>query len=173
MQDIMAVKVEKDFIRMNRLLLFVFSLSMLSQACKKSNTNSATTTDFFTPVHVNTQVDMSFAQYMALNQLQGYVYLSGVGNKGIVVYHTIEDQYVAFDRTCPVNATQTCAYVSVDSVPTRYRCGQHTASGWVKCCNSTFDATYGSPIAGEAKQGLKQYYTAKSGTVIYISSTPL
>lgn len=155
----------------SKLTLILLSVMLMHTTCKKSN-STTTNSDFFSPVYVNTSVDLSFAQYSPLTLLQGYVYITG-GNRGIIIYHTIDDQFVAFDRTCPVNTTQTCAFVSMDSVPVRYRCGKPDTSGWKKCCTSTFDAAYGSPLSGEAKRGLKQYYTSKQGNVIYISSSPL
>lgn len=169
---IMDEKLEKDFTRMkNKFIIILLLVSIGYSSCKKAN-STTTNSDFFTPVYVYTNIDISFAQYNALQQLQGYVYLTG-GYKGIVVYHTIDDQFVAFDRACPVNTDSACAYVSMDSVPIRYRCGVPGTTAWKKCCTSTYDAAYGSPISGEAKRGLKQYYTSKQGTVIYISSAPL
>lgn len=171
MPGIMVAKAVKAFIPMNKFLMI--AMTVLALGCKKSSQSNSSGADFFPPVQVNTQINMSFPQYASLQNLQGYVYLTGVGNKGIVVYHTTDDQFVAFDRTCSVNPTQSCAIVSVDSIPTRYRCGKPGTAGWEKCCNSTFDATYGTALSGEARQGLKQYYTARSGSLVYISSSPL
>ncbi len=172
MPDTMAVKQGKDFIRMkNRVVFFLLIIICSNWSCEK-NTNGSSNADFFSPVYVELNIDMAFAQYAPLNQLQGFVYLTG-GNRGIVVYHTIDDQFVAYDRTCPVNANQACAMVTVDSIPTRYRCGKPDSTGWKPCCHSLFDATYGTPISGEAKVGLKPYYTSKQGSVIYIRSNPL
>lgn len=170
MQDIMDAKVEKDSIRMKVSSLFIATFILLAPIACKKNSNTPTS-DFFNPVYVYQTVDLTFAQYTQLNNLQGYVYLTG-GNKGIILYHTIDDQFVAFDRTCPVRPDSSCAYVSVDSVPTRYRCGQPGSSGWKICCHSLFDAAYGTQLSGEATRGLKTYYTMKQGSVVYVSSNP-
>ena len=165
-------KLGKDFILMrSKLLILLLLVTMGYSSCKKAN-STTTNSDFFTPVYVYTNIDISFAQYNALQQMQGYLYLPG-GYRGIIIYHTIDDQFVAFDRACPVKTDSACAYVSMDSVPIRFRCGTPGTKAWNKCCTSTFDAAYGSPLSGEAKRGLKQYYTSKQGTVIYISSAPL
>jgi len=158
----------KDFIHMSLKISLILLACFSIVACQKDSTS---TTDFFTPVNVNTNVDLTFAQYSSLNLTQGYAYLTG-GNRGIILYHTIDDQFVAFDRTCPVNPEKSCAMVSMDSVPVRYRCGYPDTGSWKICCHSLFDAASGVQISGEAKRGLKMYYTAKRGNVVYISSTP-
>ncbi len=156
---------------MNKVLVcccFVFLL--FAESCKKNTVDASS--DFFPPKQVSTNVNLLLAQFSNLNNLQGYAYLPGEGNRGIIIYHTTDDKFVAFDRTCPVNATtSSCAYVTVDSSATFFRCGDYK-SGWKPCCNSRFDPSTGTPFQGEAKRPLKAYYTARQDNIIYISSTP-
>jgi nitrite reductase/ring-hydroxylating ferredoxin subunit len=148
---------------------FLLCLIAIVCACK-DNTKDNTNTEFFPPVQVNTNINLSFPQYADLNNIQGYAYLPE-GHRGIVVYHTIDDRFVAFDRTCSFNTDQACAYVSMDSNRVQLRCGQFNPA-FTPCCNSVFDAASGTATSGNAKIPLKQYFTSKQGNVIFISNIP-
>jgi nitrite reductase/ring-hydroxylating ferredoxin subunit len=139
-------------------------------ACKKDNTQEQTS-DFFPPVQVNVSINLAFPQYSDLNNLQGFAYLPE-GNKGIIVYHTLDDRFVAFDRTCSYSPNDACAFVSVDSSRIQFRCGQFKPN-FVPCCGSKFEASSGIVQTGPARIALKQYFTARNGNTILISSTPL
>lgn len=167
MQAIMGVKQEKDFIVMNKLIaIFIALLTVVS--CKD---NTVSGTDFFTPVQVYLNINLSLPAYAALSLPQGYVYETG-GNKGIVVYHTIFNDYVAFDRTCPDNPGNACSYVSMDSTNAFYRCG-HYAPTWQACCNSKFDPATGNVVGGPAKRALKQYYVKQDGNILIVTNSPM
>ncbi len=163
---ILVEKPVKDFIGMNK-LLFLFLILLVIGSCKdEDNTNA----DFFSPVQVYLSINLNLPAYTNLSLPQGYVYESG-GNKGIIIYHTIFNEYVAFDRTCPLNPTDACSYVSVDSTNSFYRCGHYTSS-WQACCNSKFDPANGSVLSGSAKRALKQYYVRQDGSTLIITNTP-
>jgi nitrite reductase/ring-hydroxylating ferredoxin subunit len=169
MPDIMGEKQERGFMTTPRVIFFLF-LFIASSACKDSDTQN-TNTDFFPPVQVNTNINLSFPQYSDLNNIQGYAYLTE-GYRGIIVYHTIDDRFVAFDRTCSYNTNQACAYVSMDSNRVQLRCGQFNPA-FTPCCNSVFDAASGTVISGNARIPLRQYFTSRQGNVIYISNVPI
>lgn len=154
--------------RMSKIVFGVLVFFIAFSGCKKG---VDTTQDFFPAKQVYTNIDLRFPQYSNLNLLQGYVYLPD-GYRGIILYHTTDDQFVAFDRTCPYNTDQACSFVTVDSNNvTIFRCG-HYDHGFQACCNSTFWASSGVGQSGPAKRPLKQYYTSKSGYTVYVSSSP-
>jgi len=170
MQVITDVKREKVFMIMsnkNIYILFLFFAFALASCKDDSDGNN---TAFFPEVQVNTSVNLLFPQFSALSLIQGYVYLPD-GYRGIVLYRTVTDEFVAFDRTCPYNTNNTCAYITVDSTGFYYRCGQYNPN-WTPCCDSKFDANTGMVSVGPARRGLKQYFTRRDGNVIYISNTP-
>lgn len=140
------------------------------QGCRDKD-NIDPTRDFFPPVFVYVTVNTVFPQFAELNMPLGFVYLRE-GYRGIVLYRTGDDRYVAFDRTCSFNTKDSCAFVSMDSNRVHLRCGQHNPD-FQPCCNSRFDASSGIPFSGEARIPLRQYYTAVQGTTIIVSSNPL
>lgn len=164
----MDEKQEKDFTVMNKLL--AICIALLTVVSCKDNTVSGT--DFFTPVQVYLNINLSLPAYSALNFPQGYVYETG-GNKGIVVYHTIFNDYVAFDRTCPDNPGNACSYVSMEDTTRIFRCGHFVGSTWQACCNSKFDPATGNVVGGPAKRALKQYYVKQDGNILIVTNSPM
>jgi Rieske Fe-S protein len=178
MQVISAVKQEKDFIPMNKqffVITLCISLIVVLSNCKKSNVDNQV--DFFPPVQVYTQLNLSLPQYVALTFPQGYVYLPE-GNKGIVVFNKPSGGYVAFDRTCSHNPNDACAQVTVDSNFVGLRCGKYVVGAnpnFETCCASIFDLSTGVVIQKPAVRPLKQYFTSYNATtnVLFVSSSPL
>lgn len=153
---------------MNKIFAAILLL-LFATSCSKDN-NSDDGNGFFPPVQVYLSINLLLPSAGPLNQPQGYIYENG-GNKGIIVYRTITNDFVAFDRTCPHNPGDACSYVSVDSNATTFRCGQYNPN-WKPCCNSRFDASTGTPIEGAANRSLRGYYCRVDGNTLYVSSTP-
>lgn len=154
---------------MNKLKL-IFCVVAFCFACKKNSNNN---TAFFPDVQVDTYVDLNLPPYNTELALpQSYVYLDNVGYRGIVLYRTINDEFVAFDRTCPYKTSDNCAYVSVDSSNFYYTCGQFSPN-WKPCCNSQFDVRMGAVTRGPAERSLKQYFISRNGSTLHISNTPM
>lgn len=160
-----GAKQGKDFIIMNKLIALVALMGFTLSNCKD---NTVTSQDFFTPVQVYLNINMSLPSYAPLTIPQGFVYEAG-GNKGIIIYRTIYNEYVAFDRTCPNNPTDACSYISMDSTSAFYRCGQYDPS-WKACCNSKFDPATATPIEGAAKRPLKQYIVKQDGNTLIVTN---
>lgn len=160
------VKRVKDFTVMNKLTAILVGLLTLF-ACNDNNTN---TTDFFTPVQVYLNINLNLPTYTALTLPQGFVY-ENAGNKGVIIYHTIFNEYVAFDRTCPHNPTDACSYISMDSTRAFYKCGQYNPT-WVSCCGSKFDPATGNVLSSPAKRALKQYYVKQDGNNLIVTNSP-
>lgn len=151
-----------------RLGLFLLLSPFLLTNCKDDDLN--TNNDFFTPVQVYLNINLSLPNYTLLANPQGFVYEPG-GNKGIIIYHTVFNEFVAFDRTCPHNPGDSCSIVSVDSSSSFFRCGQYNPN-WTPCCNSKFDPATASPLEGPAKRPLKQYFVKQDGNNLIVTNTP-
>jgi nitrite reductase/ring-hydroxylating ferredoxin subunit len=167
MQVIMAEKQVKGFIRMNKFLI-VTCLAISLSACKDDSVNPLN--DFFPPVQVNLMINLSLPTSAPLIIPQGFIYEQG-GNRGIIIYRTIANEYVAYDRTCPYNVNEPCSYISVDSSLTFFRCGQYNPA-FNPCCGSKFDPATGTNVSGPATRGLKPYFVRQEGNLLYVTNNP-
>ena len=107
----------------------------------------------------NFSIEPNTAYYSGLNNVGGYMYLTG-GHRGVVVVRTAYDHFVAFERTCPLDST-TAVKVSDDWGATLLECPE---------CHSCFivDAD-GMPMDGSATTcPLYQYSTTYSAGVLYV-----
>jgi len=84
----------------------------------------------------------------------------GVG--GLILYRADVNYYIAFDRACPNEKSETCV-VGIDDSEITVSC---------PCCGSVFIFTYdGCMISeGPASYPLKAYQTTKSGNYLYITN---
>jgi nitrite reductase/ring-hydroxylating ferredoxin subunit len=167
----MVAKQAKVFMSIKKIAILILVLTTLVSSACRDDDQVDPTRDFFPPVNVYVTVNTLFPQFADLNVPLGFVYLRE-GYRGIILYRTGEDRYVAFDRTCSFNTKDSCAFVSMDSNRVQMRCGQFNPD-FQPCCNSRFDASSGIPISGDARIPLRQYFTAVQGTTIIISSNPL
>ncbi len=171
MPAILEKKQAEDFISMKNNIIITVLLSVIALVSSCEEDSNSNSTDFFPEVQVNTNVNLLLPQYNSLSLLQGYVYLPE-GYRGIILYRTAGDEFVAFDRTCPYNTTTPCSYVIADSSNFTFKCGQYNGSTYEPCCDSRFDASTGIRLSGPAQRSLKQYYTRRTENIIYISSFP-
>lgn len=98
-------------------------------------------------VFVEFSVDLNDPQYNQITIPGGYVYVTG-GYGGILIYHSFDDEYLAFDRACPYDPDCGKLFVAkslfntVDST----------------CCKSEFSLlTGGNATKGPASFPMKQY----------------
>lgn len=168
MPDFMEKKQVKVFTTMSKKNLVVLAAFACFLSCDKNNT--VQNTDFFPPVLVDFYVNLSLPDAAALQFNGGYIYRTGVGYRGIIIYNMF-DNYTAFDRTCPYKVDSACSYVSVDSSATKMRCGQYKPT-FVKCCDSEFNMTDGSVHKGPASRPLKQYYVSVATGQLHVTSFP-
>ncbi len=135
------------------LLLPVIILFLLS-ACNDDAVSPA-----IPNVPVNIQLNVTSLQYPELRRDGGYVYLSG-GYKGILLVRQNAATYLAFERACTYMPTEPCAQVEVD---------ESNLFIVDDCCGSQFNFS-GQVTSGPAAYGLKQYATALSGSILYITN---
>ena len=110
--------------------------------CKKDK-------DEIPSVSVNILIDPNSTQYLELNAPGGYLYLTG-GVRGIIVYRLSQNEFMAYERDCPYQPSNSCALVEVE------------ASGL------TFIITDGSVIKGPANRSLKYYNNTYDGNMLHI-----
>jgi nitrite reductase/ring-hydroxylating ferredoxin subunit len=110
-------------------------------------------------VSVNFYIDLSSALYNDLNYTGGWMYYNNAGYRGILLYCSAPDQYLAFERTCPYDADKECARIEVDQT------GSFAVDS---CCMSEYLLLDGSVHKGPATRPLKQYRTTIEGTLLHV-----
>lgn len=111
--------------------------------------------------NVDETINLTNQQYLPLRMVGGYVYIKG-GLRGIILYKESPNSYLAIERTCSFQPTDTCARVEVDD------------SGFFlidPCCGSTFNMR-GIPTGGPAIEPLRLYNTYLDGNFLTIRSMP-
>jgi len=130
---------------MNRLsiysviILFIFSIN----SCDKN-------TQKFPYIHVDTYLNISLPSYSALNNIGGWVYISG-GSRGIIVYRQTFDMLSAYDRRCTYNVQSPCGNAEIDSTLTFIECA---------CDGSEYQLYDGTLTKGPASYSLQPYRTS-------------
>jgi hypothetical protein len=130
----------RSFLKFNSLLFIsVFTLS----TCTDPEPD-----DGIPIVLVNETINLNNYQYQALGYVGGFVYLNA-GVRGIIIYRSSAEEYLAIERNCTFQPMSPCADVSVD---------ESTLFLIDSCCSSTFDFN-GFPTGGPASFPLRQYKT--------------
>lgn len=110
-------------------------------------------------VYVEETINLNNFEYNPLNNVGGFVYINA-GVRGIIIYRSTADRYLAFERNCPYQPLDDCALVKVD---------ESTLFMVDSCCTSTFDFD-GYPTGGPARTPLRQYRTFLDGNFLTIMS---
>jgi hypothetical protein len=90
------------------------------------------------------------------------IYTTNVyGVNGIIIFHKDINQYIAFERTCSYDPSESCAVVNMNDLisPTLLV---------DSCCNSKFLIEDGTPFDGPALLPLKQYQTNFDGVYLNV-----
>lgn len=112
-------------------------------------------------VYVNLVIYVNDAQNIALQNIDGWKYFDG-GNKGVVVYRISQNEFAAYERTCPFKPEESNSIVEVD-----------TSNNIILkdvSCSSQFLLSNGDPISGPAVIPLKQFKVVYDGTVIRVTN---
>ena len=135
---------------MKKSIIIVLLLSLLS--CKNDNNRGV-----IPNVFIDIQINLSNFEYQNLRTPGGFVNIEG-GVKGIILYRNFNNQYLAFERTCPNAPNEDCARVSVDPSNLFIQC---------TCCSSQYNFE-GSVISGPSPYPLKRYGTSINSNFLYI-----
>jgi nitrite reductase/ring-hydroxylating ferredoxin subunit len=140
------------FHRTGYLLLFFLFACLLPQCKKEKQQNEIPT------VAVSIALDPNSTEYLRLNSVNGWEYLTG-GYRGIIVFRASTNGFMAYDRACPYDWDKTSTRMVVDSSGITTICPS---------CKSKFILTDGSPYSGPSPYPMKQYQTSFNGTTLYI-----
>jgi nitrite reductase/ring-hydroxylating ferredoxin subunit len=138
------------------LLLFLLYF-IIPTACNDKNSNPGSE---IPNVYVNFYLQPNTIDFM---QTQGWKYYNEEGYRGVIVYRLDQDNFYAYERTCPYDAQKDCARVEV------------TNSGVLmvdSCCMSYYSILDGMPVAGPTTSPLKQYFTEFDGNMLHVYNNP-
>lgn len=132
-------------------LIFLLTFILFAPQCKKDK-------DEIPNAYVNFYIDVTSTQYLGLNNIGGWVYVTG-GVRGIVIYRRTVDEFMAYERNCPYQPENSCAIIEVDN---------SAVMAVDSCCGSKFLIIDGSVINGPATKQLKQYQTSFDGATLHV-----
>ena len=130
----------------------VFFVGVYTISCKKN------TEDVVPNVYVNIFIYTTDPEFVNLNAVGGWVYITG-GSRGIVVYRNSIEEFMAYDRHCTYEPSNSCARIEVEP---------SNITTVDSCCGSKFVLTDGSVINGPASMPLKQYQAKLEGNTLHI-----
>ena len=134
------------------LLLLLFLAFLLPQCKKEKQQNEIPI------VAVSIAIDPNSTEYLRLNSVNGWEYLTG-GYQGIIVFRASANGFMAYDRACPYDWNLTSTRIVVDSSGITTICPS---------CKSKFILTDGSPFSGPSPYPMKQYQTSYNGATLFI-----
>jgi len=139
-------------------LVFLLTILFLT-TCQK---------EAYTPlphVEVNIQIFPNSTQYLDLNAVGGFVYLTAnYPSRGIIVYRIGPNDFMAFERTCPHDPNDCCD----ESQCARLVVEENRLTISDPCCGSLYLILDGSNVSGPSQYPLKQYHTSYDGATLRI-----
>lgn len=136
------------------LLLSLFLTIVLSGCTKEQQQNDIPV------VEVNFVVNPNSTEYLELNAVNGWVYVTG-GYRGIILVRISLNEFKAFERACPYDWEQADARIEVESSSITAMCPH---------CKSKFILLDGSPFEGPSPYPLKQYQAMYDGNLLFVSN---
>ena len=131
-------------------LLFV-SISALVFGCKNKY-------EGIPNISVDIYINIQNPQYQNLSGMGSWAYIEG-GSKGIIVFNSDNENFLAYERHCPYDSQNSCSRVSVDET---------NLFAVDSCCSSKYQLLNGSAIDGPASLPLIGYNTSFDGNIIHI-----
>jgi nitrite reductase/ring-hydroxylating ferredoxin subunit len=141
----------------NKITIFstaLFTIIFLISGCKKESEQN----NEIPVVAVSISISPNSTEYVELNPVNGWVYLTG-GYRGIIVYRRSLNEFVAFERACPYDWNANNTRIMVDTSGITAQC---------PTCKSKFILLDGSTYSGPSGYPLKQYQTSYDGNMLYI-----
>ena len=150
-----------------RYLAFFAGLVLLIGGC--DNQNSSAGYNLIPDVRISRDINIRQPAYNDLSQPGGYVYLPNEGYRGVLVVHTYNQEYFAFDRACPTAPDDTAAKLTVHRSNLFMGCGKYVDSQWQPSTNSQYNLD-GTVKTGPSDQQPKSYTLNKRGNYLRISN---
>ncbi len=129
-------------------IAFLFVL-FLAYSCSNDNGNL---NNILPNIPVNETIFLNNPQFINLQVVGGWAYSQG-GIKGILIYHSSINNYVAFDRACPHLTPQSCSQMNVENSIVMV----------CSCDGSEFSILDGSPLSDGVRYPAKQYRVSLIG----------
>ncbi len=143
----------------NSILGIILMFSLLSSQCSKEEG------DPLPFAVVNIRIEPNSTQFINLNVVGGYEYITAnPPSRGIIVYRTSVNDFMAFERTCPHDPDACCEENSCSRIVVE-------EDGLLMkddCCGSTYLILDGSNVQGPSVKPLKQYNTSYNGKILHI-----
>jgi hypothetical protein len=144
----------------------IISLQPFLVSCKKSKY------DVIPAVVVDFSINLNDPLFINLLSPFTYVYVdqttnnwgqysAGYNNNGIIVFRSTEDEFYAYDRTCPYDYEVNKKNVRVDAVDMIYAVCPECGTKYALTAN-------GSPASGVGRYPLKNYRTAFNGLYVHV-----
>lgn len=129
--------------QINIIIVLILLIALFS-SCSKNDKNQQ-----YNIPHVNVDfyVQPYTIDYMPVGSWKSY---DEEGYRGVIIYHLIEGNFIAYERCCPFDPQKDDTRVEVDQ------------SGFIlidSICMSQFGILDGMPISGPSTLPLKQYQT--------------
>jgi hypothetical protein len=159
MRAIMAEKVEKVFMTTIKrsFFLLLFPLIVLL-GCGEENPE-VFVDELPLPDAFQLSLNLDLVSVQSL-QFEKNVILENYGLNGIIVVKRAENDYAAFERTCPFEPEKECSIVSMNA-------GQQ----YLECeCGNSFYNLSGYPTNSPSPRKLREYFTSLSGRNLYIDN---
>jgi nitrite reductase/ring-hydroxylating ferredoxin subunit len=150
-----------------RFFLISATFILIVSSCNKKN-------DVIPDVIVNFNLDLNDPEFVNLNALFGSVtvnantnnwgkYAGGYDGNGIIIFANVDDEFSAYDRTCPHDYSATGLSVRVNIDP------DNSTKAICPKCGSVYELTsFGTPSGGPSRYPLKNYKTSFDGRFIYV-----
>ncbi|MDR2834746.1 MAG: hypothetical protein LBV69_00900 [Bacteroidales bacterium] len=125
------------------ILIYLISLTFFT-ACEKD--------DIIPYVYFYERLYLDLPEYQNVQTPGNYIYLPSdrFGYNGIILYCPSMDEYMAFERNCPYNASKENAILDVNDSLNLMIC---------RDCGSRFSLIDGLKVYGPSKYSAKTYYT--------------
>lgn len=117
-------------------------------------------------VYINVTIDPNSTFYQELNTVGGWIYLtSEPPSRGLIVYRSGIDEFLAYDRYPPNNAGQCC---NDQGICTRLLVDDYFPFVQDTCTNTSYLILDGSKFEGEGRYPLIRYNTMYNGQMLRI-----
>ena len=100
------------------LSILIFTLIF---SCQKNDDNNVNC-NFLLSVPVNASINLNLPQYNQLNFINNPVYVSGYGNKGLIINRIGANSFVAFDAADPNHTPSSCSTLEISGIEGTCKC---------------------------------------------------
>ena len=137
--------------------IFIVVLTVLFNACNPDNEHPVPDV----PVYIDPPIFIYDAEYNSLLNLYGMVVVKNQGfmGNGIVIVNIGNNEFKAYDATCPYEIKQNCIVSADSNSIILVKCN---------CCKSQYEITYGAVNLGPSTYPLKTYKTAFDGEYVRV-----